>query len=153
MAQEGVPRETVVHAEAKLLAAVEKSQQENPELPRAFTYISTTESPCQGCDGFCRAFNITHGTTWKVRRGFEKACPSWAFPSELARRDDVLKATYNLLASDWAACYRGYLPKPVSSYSDSPAESRGIGAVLDFYEDEAQNIMAKMMELRKDMEG
>ncbi|GAD96140.1 hypothetical protein PVAR5_4789 [Paecilomyces variotii No. 5] len=95
MAREGIPREVVIHAETKLLVAIEKSEQENPELPRAFPYIGTTEWPCQG----------------------------------------------------------GYLPKPASSYSDSTAEeSRGIGAVLDFYEDEALNIVAKMTELRRDME-
>ncbi|KAJ9374776.1 hypothetical protein DTO282E5_331 [Paecilomyces variotii] len=152
MAQERVPREIVVHAETKLLAAIEKTQQEQPELPKAFAYISTTEFPCHGCDCFSRAFNITHGTSWKTKRGYGAACPSWMFPSVLSRRDDILKATYNMIATDWAAYYRGYLPRPASSYSDSPPQPPRGGAVLDFYEEEAQDIMAKMTELRRDME-
>ncbi|KAJ9394859.1 hypothetical protein DTO282F9_8245 [Paecilomyces variotii] len=153
MAQEGVPREIVVHAETKLLAAIEKTQQEQPELPKAFAYISTTEFPCHGCDCFSRAFNITHGTSWKTKRGYGAACPSWMFPSVLSTRDDVLKATYNMIATDWAAYYRGYLPRPASSYSDSPPQPPRGGDVLDFYEEEAADIMAKMTELRRDMEN
>ncbi|KAJ9299939.1 hypothetical protein DTO271G3_2823 [Paecilomyces variotii] len=108
MAQEAVSKDVIVHCETKLLAAIEKAQNEGGNVPKAFTYIGVSKLSCHGCACFFAAYNRVHGTSWRTGGSHRKSYYAWMFPPVIQRKHQVLTTTYATISAKWVNSYRGY---------------------------------------------
>ncbi|KAJ9374777.1 hypothetical protein DTO282E5_332 [Paecilomyces variotii] len=142
MARQDISRTVVLHCEVKLLATIERAQQQNPRLPKAYTYVGVSKLSCNGCDSFFRAFNTIHNTTWMTKGSHGKSYYPWMFPAAVPKREDVLKATYYNVVSRWVTSYKGYVPQFVPLLPDSRAQSARSTGVLGDLDDEIDNVVS-----------
>lgn len=142
--EEEEEEELVVHCETNLLLNIFRTEQSDLRIPKAYSYlgVSKLSSPCHGCDSFIKGFNYVHGTRFMTKgcsHGRRKSYYYylWQFPPEnFSKKQDVIEATYKLIADSWVKTYNGYRPEFVA---DSTAQSSGRATVqCDFFGDPDQ---------------
>lgn len=103
-----------------------KAKRENPTLlPKAYTYIGVSKLSCHGCDSL-KAFNYIHKTDFMTKGSHGKSYYPWQFPPQsFADKDDVLEATYSVIADLWVKTYNGYRPKFVPLRANSSTTQSG----------------------------
>jgi len=106
-----------------------KTEQDNPQLSKAYTYVGVSKLSCHGCNSFFHAFNLVHGTAFMTKGSHAKSYYPWQFPQAFPGRDAVIRSTYQIIANGWASTYDGYRTKFVPLRADSTAQSgRTLGA-------------------------
>ncbi|KAJ9318517.1 hypothetical protein DTO271D3_1179 [Paecilomyces variotii] len=136
MAREAVSKDVIVHCEIKLLAAIEKAQNEGGNIPKAFTYIGVSKLSCHGCACFFAAYNRVHGTSWQTKGSHGKSYYPWMFPPVVPGKDQVLTATYAIISGKWVTSYRGYRHRfvPLVAVADSTVRV----PATEYYDEEDQ---------------
>ncbi|KAL1846524.1 hypothetical protein Plec18170_009103 [Paecilomyces lecythidis] len=151
MAREAVSKDVIVHCETKLLASIERAQNERANIPKAFTYIGVSKLSCNGCACFFAAYNRVHDTTWMTKGGHGKSYYPWMFPPVLPGRDQVLASTYSIVVGRWVNSYRGYRHQFVPLVADSTAQSSRSVPATGYYDEQSPAQMQEMEEIMRNL--
>ena len=132
MARNAIKRDLVIHCEVRILLHIFKTENENenPSIPKAYTYVGVSKLSCTGCHAFFDAFNRVHETRFVTKGSHRKSYLQWQFPPSFPKSDMVLFYTYFLIAPLWVGFYDGYMVKRVSLASDSTAQTGTSGSYV-----------------------
>lgn len=155
MAKGAITRSLNVHCEIKLLTAIHRTQEVQPTIPKAYTYIGVSKLSCNGCDSFIKAFNNVNATRWVTKGCHGKSYYPWMFPQPFPSHDAVLVFMYSIMVERWVNSYRGYTVSSIPFEPDSTDQSsREVEAPSDVITDDADNkLQALFNDVKRDHAG
>jgi hypothetical protein len=146
MAREAIKRDLVIYCEVGILLHIFKTENENPGILKAYTYVGVSKLYCRGCRAFFEAFNRVHETRFVTKGSHSKSYWPWQFPLSFPESDLVRFHTYHFIAQRWVGSYDGYMVRRVPLSPDSDAQTGTSGSyVLVLDANATINSFAKMM--------
>ena len=128
MAQKAIQQDIVIHCEVRILLHICEIENENPNIPKAYTYIGVSKLSCRGCRAFFISFNRVHKTGFVTKGSHNKSYWPWQFPPSFPNSDSVLSRTYRFIAKRWVDFYDGYVEGQVLWAQDSAAQTSTSGS-------------------------
>jgi hypothetical protein len=145
MARGTIGRDLVIHCEVRILLHIFNTENENPDIPKAYTYVGVSKLSCRGCHAFFEAFNRVHKTRFVTKGSHSKSYWPWQFPPSFPESDIVRFHTYHFIARRWVGSYDGYMVHRALLSPDSDAQTGSSGSYTPDDGDAAINSLVKMM--------